>query len=214
MSRLAVARSVLAAAHQRTGIETSYTPNPLPPPLRTLIPATQIRGRILQISCLTLLWHTVAALMENRQWAIAIGMHDVGWLAAHESGIDFERLLIVSKAPTAPVLAAAIDGARIVVAGPATRLTASDQRALAGRLRQRGASLISAHPWPGAYQVQATTAAARGCDDAAGYLKSRILRATSPAATITLRADANGLETHHPARGAAQLRLVSNRENA
>lgn len=212
MSRLAVARSVLAAAHQRTGIDANYAPNPLPAGLRELIPATQIRGRILHIASLTLLWHTAAALMESSQWAIAIGMRDVGWLAAHDSGIDFDRLIIVEKPPTAPALAAAIDGARVVVAGPATKLTASDQRALAGRLRQRGTSLISAHPWPGAYHVDASTESARGCGAGEGHLRTRILRATSPAATIMLRADAHRLHPHREERTAAHLRLVSNQD--
>ncbi|MDO5726575.1 MAG: hypothetical protein Q4Q03_01465 [Bowdeniella nasicola] len=210
MSRLAYARSVLAAAHDQVGVRTGQAPNPLPPALQRLIPLQYTRGKVLHISCLTILWQTVVALMGTQQWCIALGMHDIGWLAAQQLGIDFSRVIVVEKPASPATLSASIDGARVVITAGTTHLSGGDQRALAARLRQAGGSLVSLDPWPGAYQVHATTEQATGCGDGDGYLRERILHAHATAGRTRLCAHSAGvrLPTSSTSRG-SHLRVVS-----
>jgi hypothetical protein len=97
-------------------------------------------------------------------WSALVGMPGLGLLAAAEFGIDLDRLVVIPEPgpDVLQVLSILVDGVDMVaVTLPArARPTASRQRVLTGRLRQRGSVLLVMGPWPGADLV--LTARAEG----------------------------------------------------
>src|SRR4030095_5060648 len=101
----------------------------------------------------------VAGASAAGSWVAAVGLPDLGIVAAAETGIALERLALVptpgAKAWPAAVAALLEDGDVVLVRAPA-RLPAAQARRLAARARERGAVLVPlgappapAHPRPG-----------------------------------------------------------------
>ena len=88
------------------------------------------------------------------RWAALVGMPGLGLRAAAELGVDLDRVAVIPDPgpDVLQVVSILIDGVDLIaVALPSSaRPTPSRQRVLAGRLRQRGAVLLVAGPWPGA----------------------------------------------------------------
>ena len=110
-------------------------------------------------------------------WAAFVGLPRVGVLAAHELGLDLDRVVLVpAPGPDGPtVVAALLDGVDVVVVGDVA-LTEADRRRLSARARERDAVLVSTMPWPGS-QVTLTAEVARweGLGRGDGRLRARRL---------------------------------------
>ena len=107
-------------------------------------------------------------------------MPDIGLLAASEFGIDLDRVVLVPNPgpDVLQVISILIDGVDILaVALPAgARPTQSRLRVLTGRLRQRGAVVLSMGPWPGADLVlRSRWAGVAGVGRGHGRLRDRSL---------------------------------------
>ncbi|OKL54781.1 hypothetical protein BSZ39_02030 [Bowdeniella nasicola] len=177
MDRLAQARSILQEAETRTGLRMADDAWPVPPTLRPLLPGGLPRGSAVHVAgSRMILWSLAAAIMGENRWCVVIGMRDVGWYAAGQAGVGLDRVLYLPTGATSAVLAAAIDGADVVVLGSGGALGAGDRRALAGRLRNRGTTLLTTVAWPGAISIAAEVVQASGCEDGAGYVTQRIIQ--------------------------------------
>jgi hypothetical protein len=168
------------AVTARPGTDRGY---PAPPPLAHLLPGgTFRRGSSLEIlGSGSLMLAVIAAATTEGQWTAAVGMPDLGALAAAEHGIDLKRLALVPHpgAHWPTIVAALIDGFDIVAARPPSPLTAPEHRRLAARIRQRGALLITTQPWDNAdVTLRVTAQRWHGLGQGHGRLKHRSITLT------------------------------------
>lgn len=96
----------------------------------------------------------LAEASRSGSWVAMVGLPRVGVLAAHQTGLDLERLVLVpTPGPDGPtVVAALLDGVDVVVVGDVA-LTDADRRRLSARARERGAVLLATGRWAGAHVV-------------------------------------------------------------
>lgn len=131
----------------------------------------------------SLLLALVAAASGGGAWCAVVGVPGIGAVAAAESGVALERLVMVpNPGPDWPtVVAALIDGVDIVVVGaPAGRVSASIASRLAARARQRGCVLVPYGPWDGAdVTLQVTQGSWEGLGDGHGRLRRRKVTVTA-----------------------------------
>lgn len=177
LDRVARARAVLARAEERTGtpraVRHSGRPRaevssavaqepaggtlPVVEHLAGLLPGSALRrGSTLSVlGSTTLVLGLAARASQEGGWVAAVGMPQVGILAAHQTGLVLDRLALVPEPgpDAATVLAALVDGVDVVLVGPRAALDDGDRRRLAARARERGAVLLSTVPWPGAAVV-------------------------------------------------------------
>jgi hypothetical protein len=149
--------------------------------LAPLLPTGALRrGTVLAVRGSTsLLLALVAGASAAGAWTTAVGLPDVGLLAAADAGVDLGRLALVPRpGPDAAVaLAALVDGMDVVVVGPAAALTDADRRRVVARARERGTVLLAATTWPGAHVALTVTGGAwSGAHHGAGWLRRRTLR--------------------------------------
>ncbi|MFB9690311.1 hypothetical protein [Amycolatopsis plumensis] len=156
------------------------------PALAELVPGGLRRGSAVSVSGSTAL--VLALFVEATRegsWAAITGMPDIGVVAAVELGVELDRLALIPDpgAEVAAVLSALIDGFDLVVLGPTIARGMQPQlaRRLAGRVRNRGAVLLAAGPWPGAdLELRVSNRRWRGlADDGFGHLDFRDVVATS-----------------------------------
>ncbi|WP_086676815.1 hypothetical protein [Amycolatopsis pretoriensis] len=155
------------------------------PVLATLMPDGLRRGTAVSVSRSTaLVLALLAEATREGSWAAITGMPEVGVAAAAELGVELEQLALIPDpgAEVAAVLSALIDGFDLVVLGPAIArsMQAPLARRLAGRVRNRGAVLLAAGPWPGAdLELSVSNRRWRGLtDDGFGHLEFRDVVAT------------------------------------
>ncbi|HET8930816.1 MAG TPA: hypothetical protein VFN21_09185 [Acidimicrobiales bacterium] len=91
---------------------------------------------------------TVAAGRAG-SWLAVLGLEGPGWRAATELGVATERIVHIEVGGTASraadCIAAALDGFDLVLVGPQVHLTATVERRLHARARERGTVLIGVH---------------------------------------------------------------------
>lgn len=205
----------------RTSLLTSERPPlPVPPGTERLLPDGLRRGATTSVLgstalTLTLLAHACA----GGDWAVAVGLPDLGLLAAARCGVVLDRFALVPQpGPDAlTVLGALLDGVGVVLVGPGAVLADADRRRLTARARERGAVLLTTVPWPGAATVL-TVQQARwtGLGAGDGRLRTRELRVRrtgrGPSATplvadvvLPLAAPGDGAPSG-PGRGTAPAR--------
>jgi hypothetical protein len=107
----------------------------------------------------------IAAASSTGAWCAAVGMEDLGIVAADELGVGLDHLVLVPRPgkrfPT--VVAALLDGCDVVLAA-APRLSPGERRRLSARARERRAVLvvlggsraaptIAGQPWPDGVDV-------------------------------------------------------------
>jgi hypothetical protein len=82
----------------------------------------------------------------------AVGMPDLGMVAASEAGLDLSKTALAPSPgdQLLAVLTALIDGLDLIAVAGTERLRAADRQRLAARARQRGAVLLPVGSWPGA----------------------------------------------------------------
>jgi hypothetical protein len=160
---------------------------PVTPPLAGLLPGGGLRrGSTVSVRGSTaLVLALLADATREGSWAAITGLPAIGVVAAAELGVDLDRIALVPDpgAEPAAVLSALIDGFDLVVLGPALTRGVAPQlaRRLAGRVRNRGAVLLAAGPWPGA-DVELGVSARRWhgvTEDGFGHLRFRDVVATS-----------------------------------
>jgi hypothetical protein len=160
---------------------------PVAPALAGLLPAGGLRrGSTVSVTgSAALVLALLADATQAGSWAAITGMPDLGLAAAAEFGVDLDRIALVPDpgAELVAVLSALIDGFDLIVLGPVLPRGIQPQlaRRLTGRVRNRGAVLLSTTPWPGA-DLELSVSARRWhgiTPDGFGYLQSRTLVATS-----------------------------------
>lgn len=125
---------------------------PVPAAFAPLLPHGAVRsGSVIEVTGSTaVLLHLIAALAGREAWSVVVARPDLGLAAALAAGVDPERLVLVPEpgAGAGQVLGALVDGFDVVVSGDCPALSGRERRALAQRVRHRGAVLISSTPWP------------------------------------------------------------------
>lgn len=160
---------------------------PLTPALAGLFPAGGLRrGSTVSVAGSTsLVLALLAEATRAGSWAAVAGLPDLGLAAAAELGVDLDRIALVPRpgAEVVAVLSALVDGFDLVVVGPAVARGVQPQvaRRLAGRVRNRGAVLLAAGPWPSVdLELRVSRRHWRGATtDGHGHLRARDITATS-----------------------------------
>lgn len=115
-------------------------------------------------------------------WAAVVGVPSVGLAAAAELGVALERIFLVAAPPArqwAEVLAAAAEGADVVIAAAPSTVRAAEQRRVQSRLQTRGAVLILIGPssaWSPELSFEAVPFAWEGIGEGHGRLLARRVR--------------------------------------
>jgi hypothetical protein len=107
--------------------------------------------------------------------AAAVGMPDLGLVAAVELGVDLSRLVLVPTVGEQPatVLAALADGFDLIALYAEAVPDEAAQRRISTRVRNRGAVLLVDGDWSApSLTLAARPAAWYGLDDGHGYLSS------------------------------------------
>jgi hypothetical protein len=120
----------------------------------------------------------VAGASAAGSWVAAVGLPDLGILAAAETGVALERLALVpSPGPQAwpTVVAALLDAIDVVLVRSPPGLPAAQARRLAARARERGAVLVPLGPWsePADLRLDVTASAWHGLGQGHGTLRAR-----------------------------------------
>ncbi|GAB2999445.1 hypothetical protein GCM10017788_71530 [Amycolatopsis acidiphila] len=145
--------------------------------LRDLLPEGGLRrGSTVAVRGSTsLLLALLAEATATGSWAAAVGMPDLGLVAAGELGVEVGRLALVPRpgVELASVTAALLDGMDLVAVVPGGTAS-SVARRLSARARHRGAVLLSLGPWPGAdLELGYETGEWTGLASGAGHLRAR-----------------------------------------
>ena len=154
----------------------------VPEPLASALPRRGlVRGSVASLvgpGATSLLFTLMSG--EPGAWSAIVGMPDIGLLAASEFGIDLDRVVLVPNPgpDVLQVISILIDGVDVLAVAlpPGSRPTQSRLRVLTGRLRQRGAVVLSMSPWPGAELVlRSRWAGMAGVGRGHGRLRDRSL---------------------------------------
>ncbi|MEU8632747.1 hypothetical protein AB0C38_11295 [Amycolatopsis sp. NPDC048633] len=192
---------------------------PVVPALAELLPAGGLRrGSTVSVSGSTAL--VLALLAEATQqgsWAAIAGIPELGVAAAAELGVDLERFALVPNpgAEVVAVVSALIDGFDLVVLGPNAVRGVQPQlaRRLAGRVRNRGAVLITAGAWPGVdLELRVSKRKWHGLtEDGFGHLEFRDVVATSRGRGAAARPQTVAIQLPGPGGAAAAGRPLARR---
>src|SRR6266540_4078191 len=121
----------------------------------------------------------VAGASAAGSWVVAVGLPDLGVVAAAEAGIVLERLALVPRAGAAAwgaVVAALLDAIDIVLVRPPARLSAAVARRLAARARERRSVLLlvgAGWPIPPDLRLAVTASQWEGLGQGDGRLEAR-----------------------------------------
>jgi hypothetical protein len=153
---------------------------PVVPALQPLLPSGGLRrGTTVAVtSSAALALALVAGASAAGSWVAAVGLPDLGIVAAVETGIALERLALVPS-PGArawpAVVAAFLDAVDVVLVRSPPRLPAAQARRLAARARERGAVLVPLGAWsePADLRLAVTASAWQGLGQGHGHLLAR-----------------------------------------
>ncbi|WP_225754248.1 hypothetical protein [Actinotalea sp. Marseille-Q4924] len=153
---------------------------PVPAGLGALLPEGALRrgSTVVVAGSTSLVLGLLADVSRSGGWVALVGLPDAGVLAAHQLGLELDRVALV-PAPgpeAATAVAALLDGVDAVVVGPGAALTDADRRRLSARARERSAVLLPTSPWPGAHVVLTAEGSRwEGLGRGSGRLRSRAL---------------------------------------
>ena len=132
----------------------------------------------------TLALELLAGVSAAGHWCAAVGLANLGLVAAAERGIALERLLVVPS-PGGPgrwqqMLAALFDGLEAVLFAPAGPVRPSDARTLSARTRERASALVvlDRHGYwsePADLRCRVASSAWTGLEEGYGLLSGRSL---------------------------------------
>jgi hypothetical protein len=171
---------------------------PVVPALQPLLPGRGLRrGTTVAVGrSAALALALVAGASAAGSWVAAVGLPDLGIVAAAETGIALERLALV-PAPGAKawptVVAVLLDAVDVVLVRSPAGLPAGQARRLAARARERGAVLVPFGAWsePVDLRLAVATSAWLGLGQGHGRLQARrveVVVVGRGAATRELRA--------------------------
>lgn len=163
---------------------------PLPDELVTLFPDGGLRrGTMVSVSAPRPLGATALAVRvlslacQTGSWVAAVGLADLGLVAARELGVCLDRFLVVPRpqARWLEVVAALIEGVDIVLVRPTGLVPAGQVRRLGARARERGTVLVVVgSSWPEAdIRLDVLSARWQGIEDGHGYLQARLVDVTA-----------------------------------
>ncbi len=129
-----------------TSDQLDEEPLSVPPPLSGLLPRGGLRrGCVIAVEQSGLLCMTLAAgASAAGGWCAAVGMPELGMLAAADAGVDLDRLLLVPDPGQRwpHVVAALLDGCELVLLRPPDRPSAQVKRRLAAHARRSRCALV------------------------------------------------------------------------
>ena len=172
--RLEYARTVLHQAETASGLARVEdkggweTPDVLHPILPSLTP-----GVITITGSATILLALAGHASTQGAWIALLGLPWVGWGAANEHGLDLSRTAhIPNPGPrAADVLTALADGFDIIAIGN-LKLGARDERAIAQRVRARGATILASDWSTPSTVLRAESIGADGYSGGVGHVKT------------------------------------------
>jgi hypothetical protein len=149
---------------------------PVLPPLRGLLPGLR-RGQVVSVDGIgTLATALAAGVSVDGGWCAAVGMPDLGVLAAVAMGVDPQRLLLIDEPGERwpEVVATMLGAVEVVLLRPPVNPSAVQIRRLTAHARRHGAVLVVAGRWEGA-QVRLRVASSlwTGLSDGHGHLQGR-----------------------------------------
>ena len=164
----------LAPAPERPGVQPELLP--VLPALHGVMPGLR-RGQVVSVDGVGALPLALAAgVSAGGGWCAAVGMPDLGVLAAVAMGVDSQRLLLVDEPGERwPEIVATMLGAvDLVLLRPPVSPSAVQVRRLTAHARRHGAVLVLTGPWEGA-QVRLRVASSlwTGLTDGHGHLRGR-----------------------------------------
>jgi hypothetical protein len=164
----------LAPAPERPGVQPELLP--VLPALHGVMPGLR-RGQVVSVDGVGALPLALAAgVSAGGGWCAAVGMLDLGVLAAVAMGVDSQRLLLVDEPGERwPEIVATMLGAvDLVLLRPPVSPSAVQVRRLTAHARRHGAVLVVTGPWEGA-QVRLRVASSlwTGLTDGHGHLRGR-----------------------------------------
>ncbi|MGC0144286.1 MULTISPECIES: hypothetical protein [unclassified Pseudactinotalea] len=179
----------------------------VPGALAPLLPGGLRPGMIAQVhGSTTVLLAIAQSAAGAERWCVLVGMPDVGWAAAAAAGLDLSRVVAVPDPgpDAAAVLGALVDGFDVLLVGACPGLNPAGRRSLTGRLRRRGAVLLTDQHWPGAHvALQVQPAVWSGVGHGHGLLTGREMvvhslgrgQLAGPARQVRVLAGADGLSS-------------------
>lgn len=208
--RLAIARKALEQAEQKAGLsvvravvpsnverarrgvpvngEVALDAYEVPDLVAPVLPNGLIRGRSVEVGGSRSLALLLAGIASRQgAWVAILGMEDIGWAVAEDSGIDPARLAHVPqvKQQGSQVVSAAIDGFDVVVIGRVV-LDRRERRVLDKRAQTKG-SILLAERWEGAGErLTCSLEKIGGIDGARGHIKTLDYAVASPWGRVTL----------------------------
>jgi hypothetical protein len=154
---------------------------PVPRALEPLLPDRGLRrgGTVTVDGSLALALALVAGASAAGSWVVAVGLPDLGVVAAAEAGIALERLALVPRAGAAvwgTVVAALLEAIDVVLVRPPGRLPAAVARRLTARARERRSVLLpvgATWPIPPDLRLAVTASRWEGLGQGYGRLQAR-----------------------------------------
>ena len=149
---------------------------PVAGPLQALLPDGGLRrgSTVSVVGSRSLALQLAAATSMAGSWTAAVGLADLGVVAAAEVGIVLERLALVPRPGEqwATVVAALLDAFDVVLVRPPHRLRQAEARKLIARARERGSVLMPLGPWEGAdMRLEVVSARWHGVGHGDGHLQ-------------------------------------------
>jgi len=149
---------------------------PVLPALRGLLPGLR-RGQVVAVDGVgALATSLVAGVSADGGWCAAVGMPDLGVLAAVAMGVDQQRLLLVDEPGERwpEVVATLLGAVDLVLLRPPMAPSAVQVRRLTAHARRHGAVLVTTSPWEGAQErLQVASSLWTGLSDGHGHLRGR-----------------------------------------
>lgn len=154
---------------------------PLRPDLVAVVPGGLRRGTVIEVDgrgATTLALGLAAAPSAAGSWVAAVGLPELGLVAAAEAGVDLARTAVIPDAGDrwATVVATLVDAVDVVLTGRPPRLRPADARRLTARVRERGSVLVVVGVrWLDRTDLHLTVAASAwsGLGDGHGHLRQR-----------------------------------------
>jgi hypothetical protein len=163
------------------------------PPLAGLFPEGGLRrgstvvvnpGRRVGGGATSLAFALMVAASQAGSWCAAVGLSELGPVAAAGLGVCLERLALVpDPGDQWPVVTAALlDAVDLVLVRPPWRSRVTDTRRLAARARERGTVLLPfSGSWPDGADLRLAVAASawQGLGEGHGHLQARAVEVTA-----------------------------------
>jgi hypothetical protein len=166
--------ALLAPALDPTAAEPGLLP--VPPALEGVLPGLR-RGQVVSVDGAGVLAIALAAGMSaDGAWCAAVGMPDLGVLAAVAMGVDPQRLLLVDEPGERwpEVVATMLGAVDLVLLRPPAPPSAVQVRRLMAHARRHGAVLVTTSSWEGAHvRLRVASSLWTGLSDGHGHLRGR-----------------------------------------